>query len=336
MSNAFSRGLCAAALLALTGAGAQAQETKLIMTSLSPPQSPNSVFFAAWAKKVDDAAKGAVTVDLRDGIALATFGNTYDRTQNDVIQIGWVQHGLVAGKFPLSEVAGLPFVVDDIGAGAAALWRLYKSGLMNAEYAETVPLWYGLLGLQGLHFAKTQKSLDNLGGAKLRINGRVVGQLVEIMGGTPISMQSEDMYGALQRGTIDGIVSSWAAFEPYKLQEVTTYHYEVAFGTTTSMFMMAKKKYDALPATGRAALDANTGEAMSRSFMVHIAAQADRARKPVSESPTHKVIQPTAAQIATWQAKAKPVFDQWAKERAGGEKVLEEFRRLYAAAKSGT
>jgi len=330
-----SRGLCAAAVLTFA-AGAQAQETKLIMTSLSPPQSPNSVFFAAWAKKVDDAAKGAVTVDLRDGIALATFGNTYDRTQNDVIQIGWVQHGLVAGKFPLSEVAGLPFLVDDIGAGAAALWRLYKSGLMNAEYAETVPLWYGLLGLQGLHFAKTPKSLDNLGGAKLRINGRVVGQLVEIMGGTPISMQSEDMYGALQRGTIDGIVSSWAAFEPYKLQEVTTYHYEVAFGTTTSMFMMAKKKYDALPAAGRAALDANTGEAMSRSFMVHIAAQADRARKPVSESPTHKVVQPTAEQIAAWQAKAKPVFEQWAKERAGGEKVLEEFRRLYAAAKSGT
>lgn len=332
----FSHGLCVAALVAIAAAGAQAQENKLLMTSLSPPASPNSVFFNAWAQKVNDAAKGAVAVDVRDGIALATFGNTYDRTQNDVIQIGWVQHGLVAGKFPLSEVAGLPFLVDDIGAGASALWRLYKSGLLNAEYAETVPLWYGLLGLQGLHFAKAQKSLDDLSGAKLRINGRVVGQLVEVMGGTPISMQSEDMYAALQRGTIDGIVSSWAAFEPYKLQEVTSYHYEIAFGTTTSMFMMAKKKYDALPAAGRAALDANTGEAMSRSFMVHIAAQADRARKPVSELPAHKVVQPTPAQIAAWQAKAKPVFDQWAKERAGGEKALDEFKRLYAAAKAGS
>ena len=326
----------AAALAVVAASAATAQENRLIMTSLSPPQSPNSVFFNAWAHKVNDAAKGSIAVDVRDGISLATFGNTYDRTQNDVIQIGWVQHGLVAGKFPLSEVAGLPFLVDDIGAGAAALWRLYKSGALEAEYAETVPLWYGLLGLQGLHWAKPPRSVENLAGAKFRINGRVVGQLLEVLGGTPISMQSEDMYGALQRGTIDGIVTSWAAFEPYKLQEVTSYHYEVAFGTTTSMFMMAKKKYEGLPAAGRAALDANTGEAMSRSFMGHIGAQADRARKPVAESSAHQIVQPTAAQLAAWQAKAKPVFDQWAKERPNGEKVLSEVRRLYGATKTGS
>src|SRR5262245_24695345 len=120
MTKALSVGVCAAALAVLGVSGATAQESKLIMTTLSPPQSPNSVFFNAWAQKVNDAAKGAVAVDVRDGIALATFGNTYDRTQNDVVQIGWVQHGLVAGKFPLSEVAGLPFLVDDIGAGGAA------------------------------------------------------------------------------------------------------------------------------------------------------------------------------------------------------------------------
>jgi TRAP-type C4-dicarboxylate transport system substrate-binding protein len=336
MTKSLSAVGCAAALIALGVSGAAAQENKLIMTTLSPPQSPNSVFFNAWATKVNDAAKGAVAVDVRDGISLATFGNTYDRTQNDVIQIGWVQHGLVAGKFPLSEVAGLPFLVDDIGAGGAALWRLYKSGLLEAEYVETVPLWYGLLGLQAMHYAKAPKSVDNLAGAKFRINGRVVGQLIEVMGGTPISMQSEDMYAALQRGTIDGIVSSWAAFEPYKLQEVTAYHYEIPFGTTTSMFMMSKKKYDALPAAGRAALDGNTGEAMTRSFMAHIAAQADRSRKPVSESAAHQIIQATPAQVAGQQAKAKPIFDQWAKERASGEKVLDEFKRLYAAAKTGS
>jgi len=270
------------------------------------------------------------------GKIFATIAEVRAGTQNDVIQIGWVQHGLVAGKFPLSEVAGLPFLVDDIGAGGAALWRLYKSGLLDAEYVESVPLWYGLLGLQALHWAKAPKSVDNLNGAKFRINGRVVGQLIEVIGGTPISMQSEDMYAALQRGTIDGIVSSWAAFEPYKLQEVTTYHYEIPFGTTPSMFMMSKKKYEALPAAGRAALNANTGEAMTRSFMAHIAAQADRARKPVSESASHQLIQASPAQVAAQQAKAKPIFDQWAKERAGGEKVLDEFKRLYAAAKTGS
>jgi len=336
MKTILARSLGAIAMVTMSAVGAGAQENKLIMTSLSPVGSPNSIFFNAWVQKVNDQAKGAVAVDLRDGIALATFGNTYDRVQNDVIQIGWAQHALVAGKFPLSEVAGLPFLVADIGAGAAAQWRLYKSGLLDSEYGESVPLWYGLLGLQGLHFSKQPHAIDDLAGAKLRVNGRVVGQLVERMGGTPISMQSEDMYSALQRGTIDGIVSSWAAFEPYKLQEVAFHHYEVPFGTTSSMFFMAKKKYDALPAAGRQAIDANSGEAMTRAFMVHIAAQADRARTPVAASSAHKVIQPTPEQLATWQKKAMPVFDQWAKEHAGGEKILAEYRRLYAEAKTGS
>ena len=66
-------------------------------------------------------------------------------------------------------------------------------------------------------------------------------------GGTPISMAAENMYESLQRGTIDGLITSWSAFEPYKLQEVTAYHIEAPLGATPSMFFMARKKFDALP-----------------------------------------------------------------------------------------
>ena len=335
MTTILSRGLCAAALLALAGTAAHAQETKLIMTSLSPPQSPNSVFFAAWAKKVDDAAKGAITVDLRDGISLATFGNTYDRTQNDVIQIGWVQHGLVAGKFPLSEVAGLPFVVDDIGAGAAALWRLYKSGLMNAEYAETVPLWYGLLGLQGLHFAKTPKSLDNLGGAKLRINGRVVGQLVEIMGGTPISMQSEDMYGALQRGTIDGIAIAWIALETFKLYEQTRYHVEAPLANDDGFLFMNKDSYAKLPAKMKTAVDKYSGEALVRRIIKVVADATESSRKVTMANANQTMINLEPAEEARWRAAVAPVMEEWVKSVPNGAAILAAYREEVKKVRGG-
>ncbi len=64
--------------------------------------------------------------------------------------------------------------------------------------------------------------------------------------------------------TIDGMVTSWAAFEPYKFQEVAFYHLEIPIGSSPSMFMMSRTKYDSLPPAARKALDDNIGEAFVR------------------------------------------------------------------------
>ena len=145
-------------------------------------------------------------------------------------------------------------------------WRLYKSGLLDSEYTDVVPIWFGCLGQTGMHFAKPIRSNDNLGGLKLRVAGKVPSQLVEKVGGTPVSMAAENMYKSLQRGTIDGAVTSWSAFEPYKLIEVSFYHLEVPVGSTPSMFAMSKKRFDALPEAARKALIDNGGEAQTRAF----------------------------------------------------------------------
>src|SRR4051812_6806988 len=104
-------GLVCALLIGAT-APAMAQET-LLMSSLTPSGTTMSTFFNNWAQKVNAAAQGTAKVEVKDGITLATFGTAYDRVTADVIQIGWMQQGLVPGKFPLSEVPQLPFIVDN-------------------------------------------------------------------------------------------------------------------------------------------------------------------------------------------------------------------------------
>jgi TRAP-type C4-dicarboxylate transport system substrate-binding protein len=327
--------MIAALVVGCAAQAAWAQEHRLILTSLSPAGSPNSVFFNAWAQRVSDASKGTLKIEVRDGVALANFGNAYDRTMSDVVQIGWIQHPFVAGRFPLSEVSNLPFMSDGTTNCAVTLWRLYKSGVMDTEYKDVVPMWFGCLGQSGMHFAKATRSNDDLSGLKLRVAGKVASQLVERVGGTPISMTAENMYESLQRGTIDGIVTSWSAFEPYKLAEVTSYHIEVPVGATPSMFFMSRSKFESLPPAARKALEEAGGEAQSRAFGVHIAAQGVRARGPVTSSDKHKIVQLNEQQTKAWQAKVGGIRTDWAKERAGGEKVLEAFQSTYAGVAAG-
>jgi TRAP-type transport system periplasmic protein len=325
----------AALALSIGIPAASAQETRLLFTSLSPAGSPNSQFFNSWAQRVNEQSGGALKIDVRDGTALANFGNSYDRVISDVVQIGWVQPAFIAGKFPLSEVTNLPFMTDDDINCSLALWRYYKSPVMAAELQDVVPIWASCLAQSGLHFAKAPRSDTELNGLKMRVAGKVPSQIVERMGGTPVSMTAESIYEALQRGTIDGMVTSWAAFEPYKFQEVAFYHVEVPIGSNPSMFMMSRKKYESLPPAARKALDDNSGEAIVREAAKHFAAQAVRARAAVAQLPNHKIVTPPPAQLAALQQKLNPIVVDWAAERPGADKAVETFRQIYAQVKAG-
>jgi TRAP-type C4-dicarboxylate transport system substrate-binding protein len=329
------RQMMVAALALGCGAQAALAQERLLFTSLSPGGSPNSVFFNAWAQKVSDQSGGTLKIEVRDGVSLATFGNSYDRVMADVVQIGWVQPAFVAGKFPLAEITNLPFMTDDDVNCSVSLSRYYKSAVMQAELKDVVPVWASCLAQTGLHFSKPLRSDTDLSGLKLRVAGKIPSQIVERMGGQPVSMTAEQIYESLQRGTIDGTVTSWAAFEPYKLHEVAFYHVEVPIGSTPSMFMMSRKKYDSLPAAARKALDDNTGEAFVREAAKHFAAQAQRSRALVAPMTNHKISVLTPAQLTTWEQKLSPIRAEWAKERPGADKAIETFRDIYGKVKAG-
>jgi TRAP-type C4-dicarboxylate transport system substrate-binding protein len=318
------------AIFALSPAKAEVQ--RLLFTSLSPPNSPNSKFFNDWAKRVNEKAKDTIKVEVRDGLALANYDNVYSRVLDDVVQIGWATFPTLAGKFPLAEVPGLPFVSDNSEHASVALWRLYKTGLLSAEFNDVVPIWIAVYPPPRLHLTKPPHSLDDLAGVKIGTSARYEAALIEKLGGTPISARPTQLYEMLQRNTIDGTAMSWAAFAPFNLKEVTSYHVELPFGGGSGMFFMSKKKFDALPAEARNALEEEGGERMSREFGVYFDQQAAQQRAIVAGMPEHKIVQLTDVQMEAWREKAQPIIEDWIKTRpdGSGQRVFDTYQELIA------
>jgi TRAP-type transport system periplasmic protein len=325
------------ALLLLPAADASAQQTRLFFTSMSPANSDNSKFFNAWARKVEADSNNAVAIEVKDGAAtLATMQNVVERVGQDVAQIGWTIHSFYPGRFPLSETAGLPFVADESERSAVALWRLWKTGLLDSEYKDIVPVWFGRSGNTYLHFARAPKSIDDLSGVKVRVGGENDVITARALGMSPQSIPSQDMYTALQRGTIDAVFTTFASFSPYQLQEVTSYHFLAPLGSSTTLHFMSRKKFDALPANVRQAIEANSGEIGSRAWGQFLDRLVQQAQNQLSGSSKHTVVRPTPQQLADWQQRAgKPVLDRWLEKNPSGAKVLETFRTIYAEVKSG-
>ena len=316
-------------LAVLLAAGAARAEERVLMfaTTNAPTAHLNVQFLHPWAEAINQDGKGVVQLDIRDGTAIASVANYYDRVTTGVVQISWGLLSTVAGKFPRTDVATLPFMAKDAADASQALWRLYRAGTLGNEFADIHPLMIIALTPSGIHMSHPLKSLDNLGGAKLVVASKVNADAITLLGGAPLSIPLSEMYEAIQRGTADGAAVAWTSFDPFKLAEVTSYHVDTRLGTSTAMMFMTKATWDSLSPEAQKVLDKHSGEAVSRAF----GAWWDGERKAGKENTIARgdkrtIVDLTPAQTAAWQKKLEPLNDNWAKNTPDGTKVLAAFK----------
>lgn len=332
MRNVVAAALAAAALAA---PGARAEETTLVFATATPPMAPsNREFYKPLADRLDEAGKGVLKIDFRGDTSIANLGNVLDRVINDVAQIGWTLHSIYGAKFKLTSVSFLPFSAEHSAAGAVALWRLYKTGMLDADYAETVPLVMNLQAQSRLHFAKTPKTFTDFQGLKVVASGKMYSDSVVRLGGAPVTVTLADMYESLNRHTVDAIMMGWGGVGSYKLYEVSSYHVELPLGASSSMIFMSRKKYAALPAAVRKVLDDNTGEKVSRALGEFTDKDGAATRDKVKAMPGQTVVFPTEAQYKQMEERLAPVTAEWVKDMPNGAAILAAWKRLFAEAKA--
>jgi len=320
----------------LAASSARAQEQNLIFATGLPP----NMHFAQgvlrpWVERINTAGAGLVHIDLRDGMALATPSNSYERVLDDAIQIGWGSQVYIAGKFRRTEVISLPGLFDNTEVGSVAFWRLYKSGLLDAEYDQIVPLMLVAFSQAEIHLAKPHKPLDSLAGLKLIGTSKQLSQAIALLGGTPISLTTTEIYEAMQRHTVDGVATSWPVFPAFKLGEVSFFHIETGLGGAPGMVFMAKKKFDALSPAARKIIAENSDEAQTRRFGAFMVQVAENIRNGFKSSPQHVIVAPTPEQAKRIHDRLEPMISEWAHTAPDGKKVVDSFRASIAAVKAG-
>ena len=322
--------------IALAPAAAQAEASKIVFATASPPNSALSEqVFKPWGARVNAAAADSLDIEIREGTSIVNLTNYYDRVMNDVVQIVFGMQGLIGGRFPLSAAAGLPYVADDGVSASVAFWRLYKSGMLEAEYKELKPVMLAVLPQSRLHLNRVPKTIEDTAGMKLITSGKERSEVVSRLGYAPITGSSADMYPMLQRHVADGIVSAWPAFETFKLAEVTAYHLDVPLGGSTSIVFMSGKRFAALPEAAQKAIDDNTDEAQSRQFGTVWEQMATDARNSAQKSPGHVFAKLPPETAEKWRRTAEPVLQDWARAQPGGEAVLAKFRAILADVQAG-
>jgi TRAP-type C4-dicarboxylate transport system substrate-binding protein len=283
----------------------------------SPKHPQQTMVFEPWAEKINKLTNGKVKVTFFPGGALGKAPDSYDLAKNGVADITYVLQDYNPGRFPMTSVIQLPFMITSAEQGSRAMWKLYeKFPEFQNEYKDVKLLWLFCHGPADIFTTKKPvKALADLEGLKIRSGVAVINKALQKMGATPVTIPIPEVYSAMERGVVDGTVLPWDGVTVFKLEDLLKYATPVNLYTMAMGIVMNKKKFDSLPDDVKKVIEENSGESMSAAS----GKAYDEIYLPAKKQCQDKgmqVVELSAADKKKLEELAVPVREEWVSEMA--------------------
>ena len=219
--------------LAMSAAPLQAQagdkSIRLKLASHWPILHDMNNVMVYFARAIGRESKGRLDVTYYPAGMLAGSFEKYEKVRagvTDMVNIHIVAH---PGALPLVQLSTLPFLFRD---GIEATWVLNQmNDVWGPRLTEKNLKLLFMIGDPNFQiFLKDKKvtKIEDLKGLRLRCGG-IADEALKIYGAVPVKLKHTDMYLAMQRGVVDGIVFPVGAAKSFKLEEVSKYILKLDF-----------------------------------------------------------------------------------------------------------
>jgi TRAP-type C4-dicarboxylate transport system substrate-binding protein len=232
-----------------------------------PPMHPqHKDVLVPWAKKIEEGTGGKVKIKFLPGGALGKPGQAYDVVAKGIADIGWDICDYSPGRFLLTTVIELPFMVDTAEKAGVALWKTYEQFPEFQKEYEDVKLLALAPHAPGI-FATTKKPLKTLGslkGLKIKTASSFTTDALQLFNAVPVVQPVTETYTSLERGVVDGVTMPYDGIVIFKLNELLKYYTPANFYSMVFWVAMNKNRYESLPDDVRTVIDENSGLVLSQ------------------------------------------------------------------------
>lgn len=346
MNKAITLGFLAAAVGALAlSAPANAQKYELKYASFVPAGHFMSKYLTAWAARIEALSVGQITVKLFHGAQMGPPPKYYDIARKGVADITWILHGATPGRFPLTELIQLPYMVPSAEVGTKVLNEPNLRALLDKEHKGLKVLYLLTHQPGNLHTSTrpVNKAAD-LKGLRIRFASPAIRDWVSALGGTPVGMPPTQIADGLQKGTIDGVFIDYGgahtAFKLGGLIKYTTEMYsyvasfavvmnpdsfaklpvrlqEIIVGTTTDVAEEVGRMWDAADAPGKAYIVREGGKTIA------LSAEEDANFKRIAEGLSE-------SRLAELEGKGLPAREVYAMMKANSARFSKTSKNFWS------
>lgn len=305
---------------------AEAKTIKIHIASWNVPKDPNTNVLETIAADLKEATAGQIVPDISFK-ALGKPEDYYDAVSSGLCDIAYVALAYTPGRFPFSEMLGLPINFPNNVITAQVHYQLWKKGYLDKQFADVHSIAVGSTSPYVFMWRKEPvTTLAGFKGKKIRCPGGPWTAMTEAIGGVPVSVGVAESYMAIERGTIDGILQTWPAIPVFKLHEVCHYVTDLSLCGFTMGIFMNKDSYKNLPKEAKDVLDKN---AEKYSVMMGSGHQGfNEVGMKIFADSGGKIDQLSPADTAEMRKLIKPIFDKWVSDMEArglpGRKALDE------------
>lgn len=338
--------LVAVFCLVLTGCGAKekpgrqeagAPDQKVINLKFAHYISPTSLghleAHVKWAKMVEERTNGKVKITVYPGQTLGKATDEYEMVTSGIADIAWGFTGFFPGRFPLSEVVGLPMLgIETATQGSKVLQDLYQNTpYLKNEYPGVKVLFLHACDSAPISSKNPINSEADLAGMKVRSPSGGPMMLLKDLGASPVPVPAPDIYESAQKGVIDACALSAEGSDGFKLQEVYKKFLNANFFVGPFWVIMNQKTWDSLPPDVQKAIEEVSGQFGAEMYGKAWDKAAAAAYENIKKSGA-TVYQLPPGETERWQKKASIVWDKWAADMEAkglpGKAVLQETLKL--------
>ena len=197
-----------------------------------------SQWLVKWANNLERDSGGRITVKRFPGSQMGPVQQHYDFVRTGQADVAWFLHGATPGRFPLTEIVQVPYLVGSAEIGTKVLNDSeLRSKYIDAEHRGVKVLL--LLTHQPGNVHTTKKpihAIEDMKGLRLRFASPTIRDFIAALGGTPVGVVPTEQVEQLQKGTIDGVFIDYGgagiAFKMGGILKYSTemYSYVSSFG----------------------------------------------------------------------------------------------------------
>ena len=267
---------------------------------------------AHWAEQLTKRTNGKVAVKTFPAGTLLGAREMYDGVSKGVADIGLGSPSYDPGRFPLTSGVSLPMGFTNATVASRTLWELTKE-FRPKEYEDfkVIAMFTTEPG-----FIQTKTAVRNaadLNGMKLRAAGTGV-PVLKALGAAPIGMPMPEVPQSVQTGVISGTMTSREVLQDFKLAESLKFVTDYPTVVVTFAAVMDRKRWEKLPADVQKVIDELAAEMPAWTGQYHDNENVGAAMRWAAKEHKLQVVSLAADERAKWDAKLKPMEEQWVAE----------------------
>jgi len=167
---------------------------------------PLGAWFVKWTDGLEKASGGRIAPKRFPSAQFGPPATQYDMARTGQAETAFFQHGLTPGRFPVTELVNVPYLVGsgEIGTKMLNDPELRTKYLDPEHKGVKVLVYLTVQPGQVMTTKKALRTLEDFKGQRIRFSSPTIREFIVAIGATAVGVVPNELPEVLQKGTIDG------------------------------------------------------------------------------------------------------------------------------------